>query len=152
MQDNAIGSAEIIDESITNAGLATNAVRSSEIAAGRVSGSGGLIAKDHIEDNSITRDDIQDGTIGFVDLAPEVNNNVIASSFSIVKRQIANMKEPQTIGIIVLPLSLHLPSGVKVFFDGKHGMNANLIECKLKGCRALFQAPKKVIALMKTDK
>lgn len=79
-------------------------------------------------------------------------NKIVASSFSIIKTSISNIKEPTTIGIVILPLGLHLPSGVQIKVDDKLNLQAKLIECKLKGCRAIFQASPKIIDQLKKGK
>lgn len=80
------------------------------------------------------------------------DNKIIVSSFSILKLKIKNKKEPKLVGSVILPLGLHIPSGIKIRFDNKVTVKANLIECKTKGCRALFTAEQKIIDQMQKGK
>ena len=49
-----------------------------------------------------------------------------------------------------MPLGLHIPSGVIVNIDGKLKVKANLMECKAKGCRAIFAVTPKMLKLMQS--
>ena len=77
------------------------------------------------------------------------DKKVVVSSFSLVKLKIKGQKKKKLVGVVMLPLGLHIPSGIKISFDKKVRVKANLVECKLKGCRALFTAEKVIIDQMK---
>ncbi len=76
------------------------------------------------------------------------DKNIIASSVSLIKAKVSNKTEKQIVGVIHVPLGLHIPSGVKVTVDNKISFKANLIECKNKGCRALFATSEKLLGVL----
>ncbi len=75
----------------------------------------------------------------------KTDQNIVASSVSLVKMKVKGIKEAQTVAFIMLPLGLHIPSGVTVQVDKKITIKANLIECKAAGCRAIFNVSKNVL-------
>lgn len=75
----------------------------------------------------------------------KTDNNVIASSVSLLNLKVRGIKNKQTIAIVMLPLGLHIPSGVTIKIDEQITFTANLIECKTKGCRAMFPVSDKVL-------
>lgn len=77
-------------------------------------------------------------------------NKRVASSYSIIERYVDNLNGPQTVSIILMPLGLHIPSGVIVNIDQKIKIKANLIECKTIGCRAIFGITPKMIKLLQS--
>lgn len=79
----------------------------------------------------------------------KTDNNVIASTLTLQKITFKKGQAPKTVAIIMLPLGLHIPSGIKVSIDKKISFNANLIECKTKGCRAAFDANEKILTHLK---
>ncbi len=80
------------------------------------------------------------------------DKKVIVSSISLMHLKVKGQKKRKLVGIVMLPLGLHIPSGVRLSFDNKVKVKANLVECKLKGCRALFTAEKIIIEQMKKGK
>lgn len=82
----------------------------------------------------------------------KTDKKIIVSSFSLSKANIKGQAKKQTVGIIMMPLGMHIPSGAIVKIDDKLAFKANLIECKNKGCRALFAAKDKIINHMKAGK
>ena len=82
----------------------------------------------------------------------KTDKNIIASSFSLIKAKVSNKTERQIVGVILVPLGLHIPSGVKVTIDNTISFKANLVECKQKGCRALFATSGKLLNYLNTGK
>lgn len=82
----------------------------------------------------------------------KTDQNVIASSLSLIKIKVKGIKSEQTVAVIMLPLGLHIPSGVTVMIDKKITLKANLVECKAAGCRAVFNVKHNVLAHMLTGK
>lgn len=80
----------------------------------------------------------------------KTDQNVVASSLSIAQLKLKGIKSEQTVAFIMLPLGLHIPSGVTVQIDKSISLKANLIECKASGCRAIFNVQNKVLAHMLT--
>lgn len=82
----------------------------------------------------------------------KTDQNVVASSLSLMNLKVKGMNSEQTVAIIMLPLGLHIPSGVTVQIDKSLNFKANLIECKSAGCRAIFNVKHNVLAHMLTGK
>ena len=82
----------------------------------------------------------------------KTDKNIIASSFSLIKATVRNSKEKQIVGVILVPLGLHIPSGVKVTIDNSISFKANLVECKQRGCRALFATSSKLLNFLNKGK
>lgn len=67
------------------------------------------------------------------------------------EKRYKNVIKPNSIyGVLLLPLGLHIPSGVKVAIDDRLSFDAELIHCRPKeGCRATFVAQAATIDFMK---
>lgn len=73
------------------------------------------------------------------------DNNIVASSFTLQKITLSKNEPPRTVAVLMLPLGFHVPSGIKINVESKISFNAKLLECKSKGCRAVFEANDKII-------
>lgn len=76
------------------------------------------------------------------------DNNTIASTLIFKNIQLED-QSISTVAIIMLPLGFHIPSGIKITIDDKMTVSANLLECKIKGCRAVFPLDKNIIDALK---
>jgi len=75
--------------------------------------------------------------------------NIIVSSFSLLTIKTKKKDETKLIGIITLPLGIHIPSGITVNFDNKISVKANLLDCEMVGCRAIFTVEEIILDQMK---
>ncbi len=67
------------------------------------------------------------------------------------EQRFKNVVRPNSVyGVLLLPLGLHIPSGVKVAVDDRLSFSADLVHCKpAEGCRATFVAQVATIDFMK---
>ncbi len=72
----------------------------------------------------------------------------IISAVSLTNKMAKNGSEI-TVGLIQLPLGLHIPSGVKFRIDKNRATNAKLIDCLPKGCRAIISITPKLLTGLK---
>lgn len=82
----------------------------------------------------------------------KTDKNIIASTLVIRNIKIQNSSKNSLIGILMLPLGFHVPSGIKIQVDDSLSFNAKLLECKRKGCRAIFNANAKILKKLKSGK
>lgn len=54
-----------------------------------------------------------------------------------------------TMGLIQLPLGLHIPTGVSIRIDDAHTFPAKLVDCQPKGCRAVFKTTPRILTALK---
>lgn len=74
----------------------------------------------------------------------KTDKNIIVSSITILKMKVKDLKSPKIIAIAMLPLGLHIPSGVTIKIDESISFKANLLDCKKAGCRAVFPVSDKI--------
>lgn len=77
------------------------------------------------------------------------DDEAVVSSFSLMYLKGNRNRKSKLVGMVMLPLGLHIPSGVNINFDKKVSVKANLVECRVKGCRAIFTAEKVIVDQMK---
>ena len=77
-----------------------------------------------------------------------MGENTIASTM-VLKNLKLEDNTKTTVAIIMLPLGFHIPSGIEVTIDNKITFKANLLECKSKGCRAIFPLDENIISALK---